>query len=491
MDLGGWVSESEAFWTYRPDDDDAWESLATAYGGHQVLRECLHVAREGGCKTVVVENRYVDADYRSEFSAFWSLKFAGRPGFARRMHFFAEEIEDAAVHAVSPDAAYLGYVVLRPVSTGTVGRAVLKPPPRITDQRATLATISDRVSFFGTELHVTGVPFCQQDGEFIRCAHAAAWICHFTAYGRAIVPRHVTAKLVEYSPTLLSFDRPLPSTGMNYHQMQAVFNRLGQPALMYALGSLPTVQGVDEPTPPHADAPGGEWDTRLFSVICRYLNSGFPVLVGTLDHAFVIVGYYEEQTDDGKLIRFIACDDQVGPYEVIDNPLRDGRRGPWEALMVPLPPRAWLPGEAAENDAYETLFGLQFGDSNVVPEAWIDLGRRVASNDVSLRTMLIPGREYKQKLLAQNRPADVVRELRLARLSNWVWVVEAHDRDARTAGNPCVLADFVYDSTSFELPTPNRLAVSYPGLTVVVPPDKGKSTTALGSFSNWRSQLLG
>jgi len=407
------------------------------------------------------------------------------------MHFFAEEIADEEVSALSSDAAYLGYMVLRPVSNGVVGRAVLQPPPQISNKGATLATIVDRVSFFGTELHVRGAPFCQQDGEFVRCAHAAAWICHYTSYGRGIVPRHVTAKLVEYSPTVLSFDRPLPSTGMNYHQMQAVFNRIGQPALMYALGSLPTVQGVEEPTAPRPDAPGGEWDTRLFSVICRYLNSGFPVLVGTLEHAFVVVGYYEEQVGSDKLIRFIACDDQVGPYEVIDNPLQDGHRGPWEALMIPLPPRAWLAGEAAENDAYETLFGLQFGSMKNIPQAWIDLGQRVAADDVSLRTMLIPGREYKQKLLAQTRPVDVVRELRLARLSNWVWVVEAHDRAARTAGNPCVLAEFVYDSTSFEVPKPNRLAVSYPGLTVVIPPDKGKSTTALGTFSNWRSQLLG
>ena len=184
MDLSGWVSETHAFWTHRPDDDAAWDALANEYGGHQVLRQCLRVARDGGCKTVIVENRYVDADYRSEFSAFWSLKFAGRPGFARRMHFFAEEIADEEVSALSSDAAYLGYMVLRPVSNGVVGRAVLQPPPQISNKGATLATIVDRVSFFGTELHVRGAPFCQQDGEFVRCAHAAAWICHYTSYGR-------------------------------------------------------------------------------------------------------------------------------------------------------------------------------------------------------------------------------------------------------------------------------------------------------------------
>jgi hypothetical protein len=227
----------------------------------------------------------------------------------------------------------------------------------------------------------------------------------------------------------------------------------------------------------------------LFSVICRYLNSGFPVLVGTTDHAFVLVGYYKEDGGEKKLIRFVACDEQVGPYEVIDDPFHDAR-GPWEAIMIPLPPRAWLAGEAAENDAYETLFGLQFAPASLAPKEWIELGGRVAANDASLRTMLVRGSDYKQRLMAQSRPDDVVRELRLARLSNWVWIVEAHDRDARLAGDPCVLAEFVYDSTSYEQPSPNRLAVSYPGMTVVIPPDKGTSSAVAGTFAKGRSQLL-
>jgi hypothetical protein len=491
MDLSGWVDEATAFWPCRPIDDTDWEALAAQYGGHPVVRRCLTVARAGGCRTVIVENRYVDADYRSEFSAFWSLKFAERPGFARRMHFFADDIADDDVHRIPEDcASYLGFVVLRPVPNGPVGRTVLKPPPEITDRRATLASVTERASVFGTDLTVTGVPFCQQDGEFIRCAHAAAWTCHYASYRRGVVPRSLTSKLVEYSPAVLSFDRPLPSTGMNYHQMQAVFSRVGQPALMYLLGALPTVQGVEEPTPPAANAPAGTWDTRLFSVICRYLNSGFPVLVGTADHAFVLVGYYEELVGGTKFIRFIACDDQVGPYEVIDDPFHDAR-GPWEAIMVPLPPRAWLAGEAAENDAYETLFGLQFAPASLAPTEWIELGKRVAADDVSLRTMLVRGTDYKQRLMAQGRPDEVVRELRLARLSNWVWIVEAQDRDARLAGDPCVLAEFVYDSTSYEQPSPNRLSVSYPGMTVVIPPDKGTPVAAGGTFANWRSQLLG
>ncbi len=129
---------------------------------------------------------------------------------------------------------------------------------------------------------------------------------------------------------------------------------MGMPALMYVLGELPTVLGVPDPEE-DPDKPPGEWDTRLFSVISRYVNSGFPVLVGTEGHAFVVVGWYR----DGDRMRFVANDDEIGPYDIIELPMADPHRGPWEALMVPLPPRVFMTGESAESDAYETLDSLR------------------------------------------------------------------------------------------------------------------------------------
>lgn len=156
--------------------------------------------------------------------------------------------------------------------------------------------------------------------------------------------------------------------------------------------------------------------------------------------------------------------------------------------MIPLPSRAFLPGEAAENDAYETLIAFKYATS--VPDRWVELGNQLEVKDLSLRTMLISNRDYKRRLLSQSRPGGVIRALRLAPLSNWIWVVEAHDRAARAAGKPCAVAEFVYDSTSFEYPEPRRLAVSYPGLTVTIPPDKGTERVAASTFKPWKSQFL-
>jgi hypothetical protein len=76
-------------------------------------------------------------------------------------------------------------------------------------------------------------------------------------------------------------------------------------------------------------------------------------------------------------------------------------------------------GESAENDAYETLYGLAFADDG--PEAW-QLGQRVIAGGISRRVRLVRGRDYKARLAEQGRSEDSVRELRLARMSHWVAV---------------------------------------------------------------------
>ena len=88
----------------------------------------------------------------------------------------------------------------------------------------------------------------------------------------------------------------------------------------------------------------------------------------------------------------------------------------------------------------------------------------------------------------QARGDDIRRTLRLARLPHWVWVVEAHDRAARIANQPSVVAEFVFDSTSSDH-GPSFNAVSMPGLTTTVPPDVGKREVGVAPPGPWTSQL--
>jgi len=477
-----WVDPDTHGWVSNPASDDDWAKLIAEYAGEypDPFTKVIETARGGGARTVVVENRYVDADYRSEYSAFWSLKFENQSPFTRRMHFFSKQLSDAEIHDLPDEHGYLGYSVLRPVPHGRVGRTVLAPPTELS--QATLTCVTDRVSLFGNTLSISGVPFCQQDGEFLRCAQAAAWMCHYPAFRREIVGRRTTAKLVELTPSMLSVQRALPSKGMTQNQLQAVFGSLGQPALFYGMSSLPTVLGVRDPEPQFDEdgdpVPPGRWDTRMISIICRYLNSGFPVLISSASHAFVLVGWFR----DGEHVRFVACDDQVGPYEVIDSPF-DHYKAPWVSMMIPLPPKVFLSGESAENAFHQHLLGF----ANQLPPLK-PLGEALMAGTLELRSSLKLGGEFKEQIQSKTSSPDVLRALRLARLPHWVWTVEAHMRGACDAGEPCVFAEAMYDSTSFDR-SPRLICLSLPGVVAVYPPDGGKPIAIAGGAAPWPSLL--
>ena len=153
----------------RTDADDAY------------LR-CLEVARESAARTVVIETRYIDADYRSEYSAYYSKAFADIDDSTHRLHFFTSEIEEEQIWNLPDKPGYLGYVIVRPSPSGMVGRSILRPPPEL---RAWVRTaIREPVSFFGQRLTVEGVPFMSQDTQLGRCAHAATWMCHYAVPAR-------------------------------------------------------------------------------------------------------------------------------------------------------------------------------------------------------------------------------------------------------------------------------------------------------------------
>jgi hypothetical protein len=480
-----WVEPDIHGSVHNPQSNADWSQLLGSYGAKDgdPLAQVFRIARSNRARTVVEENRYVDSDYRSEYSAFWSERFPSRPAFARRLHFFRRTVTDERVHAIPADAGYLGYATLKPIVPGRVGRTVMAPPPRLA--KATLTMATDRVSVFGTPFEVTGSPFVEQDTEYLICAHAATWMCHYHAALRGLVGRRHTAELVRLTPALYH-ERALPSPGLRLNQIQAVFGATGQPALFYGIGNLPTVEGVDTPIPKldavGRELPAGFWDTRLFSVICRYLNAGFPVMVATTVHAFVIVGWFRE----GKMIRFVACDDNVGPYEVITSPFTD-RRAPWQALMVPLPPKVYLSGENAESNAHMQI--RAYAGSPMATPAWKELATRLAGGkDIALRTFLRSNLAYKSVVGQQERGDDATRALRLARMPHWVWVVEAHDRAARQAHKRSVVAEWVWDSTSHDK-RPGVVAFSLPGAVVAVPPDGGTPVAVGGPTGPWRSHF--
>lgn len=270
--------------------DADWAALLARYPAFnpRPFSRCLEVARAGGATCVVIETRYIDLDYRSEYAAYYSRTFQEQPDSTHRLHFFSRLLAADEVWQFGGDPfEYLGYIVVRPLFVGRIGRTMLRPPPDVGPSIRTAVT--DHVSFFGQNLQITAVPFVQQSTDLFRCAHAGAWVCHHSAYLRGDVGRREMADFSLAANAGLSVGRPLPSGGLTLFQISDVLCNFDLPPIHYNVRNLSDAQPhpwtPPIPTPPANDPSQhpGHWDTRIIAICCRYLNSGLPVLVCTVD----------------------------------------------------------------------------------------------------------------------------------------------------------------------------------------------------------------
>lgn len=428
-------------------------SLLRSYGGANpsVLETVLGQAFTLGAQTALVEYRYLDADYRNEHSRFYSTTFRRYPSAAHRLHFFRSPIPPALTSRDRParfdGLGYLGYTVLRPVPAAPVGRTMLAPPNDLVSH--VTCSARDRVNLLGEPLRIKGSPFIAQDAQLSRCAHATLWVTayyHHLAYG---TPRLLPGDIAAAVPSELSLGRAVPSEGLTVFQMSAAATRIGLPALVYDLDDLPS----------------GE---SLFRIACRYLNSGLPVTVTGGGHAFVLVGYYrvDPGTPDER-IHFIRQDDEVGPYQVVENFLLDDY-APWEYLIIPLPTKVYLSGEEAEVVGEARLRTALAASPDPAASPLLDAIRR---HSVSFRTTVLRSNDFKVGLGRRGVPEPVASIYRRMPMSYWIWVVEATDRAARDRGDPCVLAEAVIDATD-HLRDLHVLAWRIPGELVRWSPDE-------------------
>jgi hypothetical protein len=474
LDISRWSDDNESPTIQYPSTAAEWRAaFAPYFGPHNnlPLLRCMEVVLATGAQTMVVERRYYDVDYRSEYSAYFSKLFASLPETTHRLHFFSSIIKAEDIGALADDAGYLGYVIVRPSQLGPVSRAMLKPPTLIAD--AIRAKVKEEISFFGDRLTVEGTPFAQQDTQFGACAHAAAWVCHYTAFLRGDVARRPRSEFSTLVNASLHPARAMPTSGLTVDQLSDLFRAMGLPAIFYALGELPDKRLPWQPTPPAAPQngyppdPAGKWDHGIIPILCRYLNSGLPVLVGTHDHAFVVCGYQRSSTNAGW-IDFYRNDDQRGPYILIPDVLNDSGQTPWRTVHVPAPEKIWLGPEAAEFHGGRVL---QRTSAALSPALTTFYGSPLETLDVlinakrlALKTYVVRSNQFKAELTRRGVPREIARAYRLATFSRYVWVVEAIDRDLRDAGRSCVVGQAIFDATSSDM-SPNLLALDVHGVT--------------------------
>ncbi len=460
----GWEDPDPAEVVYLADDRD-WKTFERRLSNNRPKpwRRCLEVARAGGAQTAVVETRYIDADYRAEYSEHYSKTFAATPDSARRVHFFTKKLDPATLWRLPDNAGYLGFVVLRPSNIGQVGRTMLRPPPDLA--HAVTCTVRAEVTFFGQRIYVEAVPFVQQDYQVGRCAQAAAWMCHYSAALRGDVERQPTAAFTIAADDNQTMGRPVPSSGLTAQQLTNLLRDLDLAPILYQIGNLP---GPDM-TPIGAT-------TAAIPVICRFLNSGYPVVICTDGHAFSLVGYRRHRRRDNRdWFSFIRHDDSLGPYLVVDdieNDRPDPNKKPhdWRYVLAPVPDRLWLAPEAAEHRGRYELLALDDRVSQDRVARSETLTELEEAGRLTFRTYATTASRFKEFATSRRLNDDLAAEYRYARLSRLVWVVEAIDKQRRNRGNASVMGEVVFDGTSSS-EDPAVLAMRVPGAALVFQTD--------------------
>jgi hypothetical protein len=144
------------------------------------------------CKTIVVENEYVDRHYLEDYSEYYARCFPTHPRKCTRLHFFNLKFEEPEftkclaendeVFQAALAEKYIGFVVIRPIPHTffakiclSIYTSLLKREKKPLKDEIKILTRDIPVSLFGIPLIVKTIPFLEQDRVVSACATSALW----------------------------------------------------------------------------------------------------------------------------------------------------------------------------------------------------------------------------------------------------------------------------------------------------------------------------
>jgi hypothetical protein len=405
-----------------------WQEILTRYRGlgpSDAFDAAVKVPAERATRALL-ERDYIDADYRAEYANFYAQTFRPIPDRCERLHFFDDDSN-----------SYLGFIVLRPIKRRPVSRTILRPPKAL--DRSVSCQAKATATPYGYRQTVEGFPFISQDYQYGVCAHAAIWMIaryHHLAFQ---TPRYLISDIVASARTHQDRWRLTPSEGLSFRQIVGILHDLRMPPVTYPLRAN------------HPDDRNGRPPDEIAAIASRYLSSRLPVLLLQREHATVLIGQGIDDNTGEPF--FVSHDDKAGPYRAIANEsLRD-----WEDLLVPLPGRIYISGEAAEEAAHFIIRSELASRSELQR-----FNEMLDHGGTRLKTYVIPAGLYKRQLRNRGLLQEVVRWHVNVSTSHWIWMVELQDRAAAENGSPCVIGEIAIDATSDKL-WPNPLFANLPG----------------------------
>ncbi len=290
-----------------------------------------------GAGAVIEEPNYFDRDYLAELSACYSTSSRGYPNTCRRLHVFSVDARHASAlfngalqgqptALKKLQAAYLGFIVIRPLGATPLGRTVLRwyPETRREAPRVKRPARIYHVHLAGLPLTVEGLAWQQQDSAVGACATVALWTM---LHSSALDEHHAV-------PTTVEITRAAKAHWPLSHRIFPASEGLVVEQLCHAIraqGLQPSVLDGDEQVELEGNIERA-FSRRRFAASCAALiRSGYPALIAChmlvedqpfVDHAVCAVGFRPAPPpkepgvaveDDELLEHLYIHDDNLGP----------------------------------------------------------------------------------------------------------------------------------------------------------------------------------
>jgi hypothetical protein len=399
-----------------PDDIRQLETHISAEYDPSRVADTLVDGLSRAVKGVLVENDYIDKDYRSTFYSFYAKKGQHYRADCVRLHFFdaAVSFQQKGLRLVCADRRledhYFGYMVLRPTGIATIGRTVLSPDIR-SGARGFIITANHKAHLLGHKLMIQGFPSMDQHVDIAVCAHVACWsiLRHYSerySVYREFLTHDITMMAHEFDPGGL-----VPSKGLGMSHAERVFQEAN---------TFPVHIARDSGT--------GTKDFPFYRQLGAYVESGFPLFAAMhgQSHAIAVVGIEWRAVSGAgssgmryawdEIKTLVAVDDNHLPYLTI--PVSGvGPAGysadDIDAFIVALPEKVFYPADAVDKLA-PTLFAL--GPLVALPPPDQTVVRYFITTGSALRHFV---REHESEF-----DPDLLAAIMQLPFAQFIWVVE-------------------------------------------------------------------
>lgn len=471
------------------------------------------------CKTVIIENDYLDNEFSSCYGRFYYHLFKNISKTCRRLHFFAEPISQSDLPDLEGKKGYLGYVVIRPISAMPIGRTVLSPVVESQHKEFIITRGNYTVNLAGSKLSVNGMPFIQQDGRVAACASASLWMA--ASY---LSPKYNLANKssIEITELATGYDftqsRSIPGRGLTIPQMLNSLSAMGYSPQLYdhpwPQEAKQTIYScVESKIPALLALSFKEGHHSLVAIGHTFNSPKMPTLrterleIKKEEHKFT---YYDNiewipefivHDDQGGLYGrlrilpledFVVKDSETGkatdkidvdklplplgvepsinevhcPVEVefsyCDPTFSKRRLGNLFAIIVPMPPGVSLLAEDAGRKARELMVvtSVLYGSPQL--------------SEIILRTYLDSSNDYKESLKYRDEmPTWLKQFYRGKPMSKYIWITEISKKDLfdkADVEDRKMVGEIIMDSAASPY-TPSFIAIHVPGYVMAMNPE--------------------